>query len=343
MQENIEALGNCHRCKLTTKTQLIKIFIANIINNYDMWHILLLLGRDFVSSFTPSSLACRHNSHTTASHKHRFFHLNYLREDTIANLTASDGDKVPSVLQEPSIFSWNNTLATEQINDLENFTTNPTTSLQDTTTIDNTWNLPHLPDINAAVIVPGFLTGQEDFKDLATILTNMGIPSVVVPMPRWHWLPCLGGRSMAPILERIDYTVRHLSAVSGSLSDYERVTTEELDMKISEYKNQRSQRRRRDPQDSIPNFSYSAIDCYSDFFNNPMWQVDGLEEQPVWTPPKGEYPSSDEPQGRVALIGHSAGGWISRAYLSSREYGGKRYKGHKLVHSLITLGTPHGK
>ena len=166
----------------------------------------------------------------------------------------------------------------------------------------------------------------------------MGIPSVVVPMPRWHWLPCLGGRSMAPILERIDYTVRHLSAVSGSLSDYERVTTEELDMKILEYKNQR----RRDPQDSIPNFSYSAIDCYSDFFNNPMWQVDGLEEQPIWNP-KGEYPSSDEPQGRVALIGHSAGGWISRAYLSSRKYGGKRYKGHKLVHSLITLGTPHGK
>jgi len=144
---------------------------------------------------------------------------------------------------------------------------------------------------------------------------------------------------MTPILERIDHTVRHLSAVSGSLSDYERVTTEELDMKLSEYKNQRSQR---DLQDSIPNFSYSAIDCYSDFFNNPMWQVGGLEEQTNWTP-KGDYPSSKEPQGRVALIGHSAGGWISRAYLSSRKYGGKRYEGHKLVHSLITLGTPHGK
>jgi len=310
--------------------------------------LVLVLGRDIASSFTPPSSLCRHNSHhvTTEYYKHFSFQLNYLQEDTIANLTASDDDNNKDdqkaiVAPDQSTFSWNNTLATEQINDLENFIIDPSTPLQDST-IDNTWNLPHLPNINAAVIVPGFLTGQEDFKDLASILTNMGIPSVVVPMPRWHWLPCLGGRSMAPILERIDYTVRHLSAVSGSLSDYERVTTEELDMKISEYKNQISQTRKRDPQDSIPNFSYSAIDCYSDFFNNPMWKVGGLEEQPVWTP-KGEYPSSNEPQGRVALIGHSAGGWISRAYLSSRKYGGKRYKGHKLVHSLITLGTPHGK
>ena len=133
--------------------------------------LVLLLSRDFASSFTPSSLVCRHNSHTTAPHRHRFFQLNYLREDTIANLTASDNDnrvdQEVSVLQEPSIFSWNNTLATEQINDLENFIIDPSKSSLQDSTIENTWNLPHFPDINAAVIVPGFLTGQEDFKDLA--------------------------------------------------------------------------------------------------------------------------------------------------------------------------------
>ena len=43
---------------------------------------------------------------------------------------------------------------------------------------------------------------------MADTLTSRGIPTVVVPMPVWHWLPCLGGRSMRPMLERIDHTVR---------------------------------------------------------------------------------------------------------------------------------------
>jgi hypothetical protein len=33
---------------------------------------------------------------------------------------------------------------------------------------------------------------------------------------------------------------------------------------------------------------------------------------------------------------------ICRAYLSQRSYGGKSYRGSELVHSLITLGSPHG-
>jgi len=45
---------------------------------------------------------------------------------------------------------------------------------------------------------------------MADTLTSRGIPTVVVPMPVWHWLPCLGGRSMRPMLERIDHTVRLL-------------------------------------------------------------------------------------------------------------------------------------
>jgi len=70
-------------------------------------------------------------------------------------------------------------------------------------------SLADLPSIKAAVIVPGFLTGKAEFLPLAQSLTAMGIPSVVVPFPNWHWLPCLGGRSMRPMLERIDMAVRH--------------------------------------------------------------------------------------------------------------------------------------
>ena len=52
------------------------------------------------------------------------------------------------------------------------------------------------------------IQGASDFKAMADTLTSRGIPTVVVPMPVWHWLPCLGGRSMRPMLERIDHTVR---------------------------------------------------------------------------------------------------------------------------------------
>lgn len=43
----------------------------------------------------------------------------------------------------------------------------------------------------------------------------------------------------------------------------------------------------------------------------------------------------------VTLIGHSAGGWISRIYLGDRPYDGRVWAGQQRVHTLITLGTPH--
>lgn len=198
-------------------------------------------------------------------------------------------------------------------------------------------SLPSLPNIRAAVIVPGFLTGMDEFTDLALMLTDFGIPSVVVPMPNWHWLPCLGGRSMRPMLERIDFAVRHLAGVAGSLKDYERMEDFELHKNIDGA--------RKDPQLLIPNFSYNIIDCYQDFRNNPggVLEVGGsaeVDKYPMWNP-KGIFQSAPEPMGKIALIGHSAGGWICRAYLSERNYGGKSYNGKRLVHSLITLGSPH--
>lgn len=173
-----------------------------------------------------------------------------------------------------------------------------------------------LPKLNAAVIVPGFLSGAGDFAPLAAALTSRGIPTVVVPMPVWHWLPCLGGRSMRPMLERIDHTVRHLSAGGG------------------------------DPS-TVPDFSYNLLDCWTDFQSNPggVAEVGGSaepDEYPI-VEPCGVFPPAGKPLGRVAVIGHSAGGWISRAYLSDRRYGGKAYCGAELVHSLVTLGSPHGE
>ena len=171
--------------------------------------------------------------------------------------------------------------------------------------------------IDAAVLVPGFLTGAEEFQPLCRTLTERGLPTVAVPMPNWHWLPCLGGRSARPILERIDFTVQHLIANDGDIT-------------------------------KIPRYQYSLKDAWMDFTKNPggILQVGGsakVDEYPVYHP-AGEFPLPDSNMiegKKIALIGHSAGGWISRVYLSPREYGGKVYNGTKYVHSLVTLGTPH--
>lgn len=170
-------------------------------------------------------------------------------------------------------------------------------------------------DLQVAVLVPGFLTGARDFDDLCAELTKADIPTVAVPMPAWEWIPCLGARSVRPILERIDYTVQHLIANGGDVT-------------------------------KIPPYEYTLWDCWNDFWTNPggIFQVGGssnVEEYPVVTP-QGKFDLPDKlPDVKVGLIGHSAGGWISRLYLSDRKYGGKAFSGTQFVHTLVTLGTPH--
>jgi pimeloyl-ACP methyl ester carboxylesterase len=44
---------------------------------------------------------------------------------------------------------------------------------------------------------------------------------------------------------------------------------------------------------------------------------------------------------QVNLIGHSAGGWISRIYMGGERYCDHQWNGLPLVKTLITLGTPH--
>jgi triacylglycerol esterase/lipase EstA (alpha/beta hydrolase family) len=59
-----------------------------------------------------------------------------------------------------------------------------------------------------SVILPGYLAGASDYLDLAKTLNAQGFPTVVVPLQWWEWLPTVGGRSIAPILERLDATVK---------------------------------------------------------------------------------------------------------------------------------------
>jgi pimeloyl-ACP methyl ester carboxylesterase len=44
---------------------------------------------------------------------------------------------------------------------------------------------------------------------------------------------------------------------------------------------------------------------------------------------------------QVNVIGHSAGGWISRLFLGEQPYDGQVWNRHPVVKTLITLGTPH--
>eukprot|EP00581_Thalassiosira_minuscula_P018585 CAMPEP_0183733436 /NCGR_PEP_ID=MMETSP0737-20130205/41197_1 /TAXON_ID=385413 /ORGANISM="Thalassiosira miniscula, Strain CCMP1093" /LENGTH=382 /DNA_ID=CAMNT_0025966689 /DNA_START=34 /DNA_END=1185 /DNA_ORIENTATION=+ len=212
------------------------------------------------------------------------------------------------------------------------------TSIKKTIPSHQGGSIQSLPDVRAAVIVPGFLTGKSDFQAMAKSLNNMGIPTVVVPMPHWHWLPCLGGRSIRPMLERIDFTVRHLASVAGDLKDFEKVAIESLDKSLEDSMMDAGLQSSDDPQLLIPDFSYTLKDCYEDCLNNPG--ADEVDSCPLEIP-RGSFSEASKPMGKIALIGHSAGGWICRAYLSKRNYGCKNYQGRQLVHSLITLGSPH--
>lgn len=176
-------------------------------------------------------------------------------------------------------------------------------------------------NVAAAVLVPGYLTGARELKSLQQELTRQGLPTVVVPMANWHWLPVVGGRSVRPILERIDFTVQHLLAAL------------EQDKDLFSGK--------------FPTFDYSFLDAWNDFLENPggVAEVGGsasVLDYPKHIQPRGRFPKPQlKSNKKIALIGHSAGGWISRIYLSDQDYGGKVYSGSKYIHSVVTLGTPH--
>jgi len=160
-----------------------------------------------------------------------------------------------------------------------------------------------LPALRAAVIIPGFLSDANDFRELAAALTARGLPTAVVPMSLLDWLPVIGGRSVRPVLERVDLAVRHVAAM-GTAAESSRTPL------------------------SVPSVgAYGLPALLRDFWDNPggVAAVGGSSEPdefPTDVSPRGVFPQAPPPRGRVALIGHSAGdvapgvreGWVLRIY-----------------------------
>lgn len=61
-----------------------------------------------------------------------------------------------------------------------------------------------------SVILPGYLAGSSDYIPFTQELQKRGFNSVVVPLQWWEWLPTVGGRSVVPILNRLDQTVQQV-------------------------------------------------------------------------------------------------------------------------------------
>jgi len=58
------------------------------------------------------------------------------------------------------------------------------------------------------IILPGYLAGSKDYVDLQKSLESLGLKAIIVPLKWWEWLPTVGGRSIAPILLKLDETVK---------------------------------------------------------------------------------------------------------------------------------------
>lgn len=58
------------------------------------------------------------------------------------------------------------------------------------------------------VILPGYFASALEYQSLEQSLQASGFPAVTVPLTQRDWFPTLGGRSMVPILRKIDQTVK---------------------------------------------------------------------------------------------------------------------------------------
>ena len=59
------------------------------------------------------------------------------------------------------------------------------------------------------IILPGYFAAASDYSQLEHYLNQKGIPTVTVPLRKRDWFPTIGGRSMVPILQKINTTVQH--------------------------------------------------------------------------------------------------------------------------------------
>ena len=157
---------------------------------------------------------------------------------------------------------------------------------------------------NGVLVVPGYLMGAEEFVPLVEQLRQRGFDAAL-PAIRWYnWLPTLGGRSLRPILDRIDYAAR-------SLSNGARVCSE-------------------NGYEIPPPSKETLFDLLKELQNARNGAQTRQESSEVVT------------DNRVAIVASSAAGWICRIFLGSGPpYGDRVYHGSDVVHSLVTLGSPH--
>jgi triacylglycerol esterase/lipase EstA (alpha/beta hydrolase family) len=60
------------------------------------------------------------------------------------------------------------------------------------------------------VILPGYFASAIEYQQLEKALNERGIPTTTVPLRKRDWIPTLGGRSVVPILQRIELTVKQM-------------------------------------------------------------------------------------------------------------------------------------
>lgn len=174
------------------------------------------------------------------------------------------------------------------------------------------------PDkMGTLVIVPGWLSDSSQYHAMASYLRSKGFTTLIAPLKWYNWIPSLGGRSVRPILDRIDATIAcamNRNEEDESSSDYEQ----------SQYGENA--------------FQYTFSDFLKEFVNPKNGALPHLYPFKMGK----EVTSSDKSPSKVILVAHSAGGWICRILLGGKvPYDGQTYAASQKVRALVTLGTPH--
>jgi len=66
------------------------------------------------------------------------------------------------------------------------------------------------------VILPGYLAGAAPYRGMEQQLNSLGFEATTVPLTRGDWWPTLAGRSMWPILQKLDQTVTSVLETTGA-------------------------------------------------------------------------------------------------------------------------------
>lgn len=164
------------------------------------------------------------------------------------------------------------------------------------------------------LVLPGYLRDCTEYAPLVAELRARGFEAWAAPIRWYHWAPTVGGRSMRPILDRIHHAVTHLAHGIDHL-DYETTTT-------------------------TPEAPYGTVQFLQELGDASQGSaVPQLQHVSMRDAALGSM--APTPVRRVALVGHSASGWVSRLYLgASKPYGNRVYPGASLVHTLCMLGSP---